>query len=59
MTFTLLTDHLKSSGETEFSGFQPGTKYTFHFVIDNYVHFEGLTVGEWETVEEPIHQTEI
>ena len=59
VTFTLLTDHLKSSGETEFSGFRAGTKYTFHFVIDNYVHFEGLPVGEWETVEEPIHQSEI
>lgn len=58
VTFTLLEDHLKHQGEDAFHGFQPGYKYTFHFGIDNYVHFEGVTIAEWETVEIPF-QTEI
>ena len=58
VTFTLLREHiLHADGVT--CGFQPGYRYTFKFEIDNYVHFEDMTVGEWETVEEPIHQTEI
>lgn len=57
VTFTLLREHIKHADDTY--GFQPGYRYTFKFEIDNYVHFEGVTVGEWETVEEPIFQTEI
>lgn len=58
VTFTLLREHIRHADGTTY-GFQPGYRYTFKFEIDNYVHFEGVTVGEWETVEEPIHQTEI
>ena len=58
VTFTLLREHIRHADGTTY-GFQPGYRYRFKFEIDNYVHFEGVTVGEWETVEEPIHQTEI
>lgn len=58
VTFTLLESHLKQAGEASFQGFQPGYKYTFHLKIDNYVHFEGLTISGWDSVEEPF-QTEI
>ena len=58
VTFTLMTQDLLSPGETEFGGFKPGYKYVFHFVIDNYVHFEGLTIGEWDVVDDP-YQYEI
>lgn len=57
-TFTLLREHIRHADGTTY-GFQPGYRYTFKFVIDNYVHFEGVTVGEWETVTEPLMQTEI
>lgn len=57
-TFTLLREHIRHADGTTY-GFQPGYRYTFHFVIDNYVHFEGVTIGEWETVTEPLLQTEI
>lgn len=56
ITFTLLKEHLKHSDNTY--GFKPGYRYVFHFVIDNYVHFEGLTIGEWEAVADP-YQYEI
>lgn len=58
VTFTLLREHLRH-GTSSTYGFQPGYKYTFKFEIDNYVHFEGVTVGEWETVTTPAMQTEI
>lgn len=57
-TFTLLREHIRHADGTTY-GFQPGYRYTFKFVIDNYVHFEDVTVGEWETVTEPLMQTEI
>lgn len=57
-TFTLLREHIRHADGTTY-GFQPGYRYTFRFVIDNYVHFEGVTIGEWETVTEPLYQTEI
>lgn len=53
--FFLKKDHIKHSDGTTY-GFQPGYKYTFNFVIDNYVHFDGLNVGEWEEVETPIQK---
>ena len=55
--FTLLRSHLMHSDGTT-CGFQPGYKYTFKFMIDNYIHFEGVTIGEWEAVTTPF-QTEI
>lgn len=55
--FTLLRSQLRHSDGSTY-GFQPGYKYTFKFVIDNYIHFEGVTIGEWDTVEGPF-QTEI
>ena len=58
VTFTLLREHLMHADGTT-CGFQPGYKYSFNFVIDNYVHFEGITIGEWETIEAPILQKEI
>ena len=57
VTFTLMRNHIKHSDDTY--GFQPGYKYTFNFEIDNYVHFEGVTIGEWEAVTTPAMQTEI
>ena len=57
-TFTLLREHIRHADGTTY-GFQPGYRYTFKFTIDNYIHFEGVTVGEWETVTEPLMQTEI
>ena len=33
------------------SGFQPGCKYTFHFTLDNYVCFDGITVSRDWTAE--------
>ena len=57
-TFTLLREQIRHADGTTY-GFQPGYRYTFKFVIDNYIHFEGVTVGEWETVTEPLMQTEI
>lgn len=58
VTFTLLREHLRH-GTSSTYGFLPGYKYTFSFLIDNYIHFEGVTVGEWETVTAPAMQTEI
>lgn len=58
VTFPLLREHIMHSDGTT-CGFKAGYKYTFNFLIDNYVHFEGVTVGEWETVEEPILQKDI
>lgn len=55
--FTLLKSHIRHTDGTTY-GFQPGYRYTFKFMIDNYVHFEGVTIGEWETVTTPF-QTEI
>lgn len=55
--FTLLKSHIRHADGTTY-GFQPGYRYTFKFMIDNYVHFEGVTIGEWETVTTPF-QTEI
>ena len=56
--FTLLREHIKHSDNVTY-GFQPGCKYTFHFIIDNYIHLEGVTIGEWETVDTPVQKTEI
>lgn len=57
MTFTLLKEHIRHADGTTY-GFQPGYRYTFKFMIDNYIHFEGVTIGEWDAVETPF-QTEI
>lgn len=61
VTFTLLKEHLREAGagEGEDVVFKPGYRYTFKFVIDNYIHFEGLTIDEWETVADPIDKIEI
>ena len=46
-------------GDSAEYGFKPGYKYTFNFVIDNYIHFTGVEFGEWTTVEKPIYEIEI
>lgn len=58
VTFPLLREHIRH-GTSDVYGFQPGYRYTFHFIIDNYVHFSGLTFGTWEDVETPLYEIEI
>lgn len=55
--FELQQSQIRHSDNT--FGFRPGYRYTFHLKIDNYVHFEGVTIDTWETVAEPLYQTEI
>lgn len=40
-------------------GFQPGYKYTFSFTLDNYLYFDGFSVGEWTTPVDPLGEQEI
>lgn len=56
--FELKKEHLRH-GDSDVYGFKPGYKYTFNFVIDNYIHFTGVEFGEWTTVQEPIYKIEI
>lgn len=58
VVFPLLREHLRH-GTSDVYGFQAGYRYTFRFVIDNYVHFSGLTIGTWEDVEVPLYEIEI
>lgn len=55
--FLLKREHLKHSDNTY--GLQPGYKYSFNFVLDNYLHFSGVQTGEWTTEDEPLINTEI
>ena len=38
------SDVLHSDDETK--GLQPGYKYTFNFLLDNYIHFAGVTIED-------------
>ena len=62
ITFTLLREHLlhhDAGTPPSTYGFLPGYKYTFHFTIDNYVHFDGVNISDWDSIAEPAFQTEI
>ncbi|MGN1210572.1 MAG: fimbrillin family protein, partial [Candidatus Cryptobacteroides sp.] len=56
--FLLKREHLKHSDGTTY-GLQAGYKYSFNFVLDNYLHFSGVQTGEWTTEDEPLINTEI
>ena len=56
--FHLKKEHLRHGDSAEY-GFKAGYKYTFNFVIDNYIHFTGVEFGKWTTVEKPIYEIEI
>lgn len=36
-----------------------GYKYTFNFTLDNYLYFDGFSVGEWTTPVDPLGEQEI
>ena len=44
LPFVLKKEHVKHSDDSY--GFQAGYTYTFHFTLDNYVYFNGLTIDE-------------
>ncbi|MGN0191337.1 MAG: fimbrillin family protein [Candidatus Cryptobacteroides sp.] len=56
--FLLKREHLEHSDGTTY-GLQAGYKYSFNFVLDNYLHFSGVQTGEWTTEDEPLINTEI
>lgn len=56
--YHLKKEHLKHGDSNEY-GFKAGYKYTFNFIIDNYIRFTGVEFGKWTTVEEPLYQIEI
>lgn len=56
--FHLKKEHLRHGDSAEY-GFKAGYKYTFNFVIDNYIHFTGVEFGKWTTVEKPVYEIEI
>lgn len=52
--------HYDAEGNpTEVFGFLPGYIYTFKFKYDNFVRLEGISIAEWEVVEEPLYEIEI
>lgn len=53
--YHLKKEHLKHGDSNEY-GFKAGYKYTFNFIIDNYIRFTGVEFGKWTTVEEPLYQ---
>lgn len=56
--FYLKKEHLKH-GSSDTYGFKPGFKYTFNFVIDNYIHLNSVEFGEWTTIDTPIYEIHI
>lgn len=55
--FLLKREQLKYGDGTY--GLTAGYKYSFNFVIDNYLHFSGVQTGEWSTESDPLINTEI
>ena len=49
--------HAKASpGDPDVSGFRAGYKYTFHFLLDNYVRLDGFDIQPWGDPEDlPYH----
>ena len=49
--------HAKAdSGDPDVYGFRAGYKYTFHFLLDNYVRLDGFDIQPWGDPEElPYH----
>ena len=49
--------HAKAApGDPDVRGFRAGYKYTFHFLLDNYVRFDGFDIQPWGDPEDlPFH----
>lgn len=58
LPFVLKKEHVKHSDHSY--GFQAGYTYTFHFTLDNYVYFNGLTIDEsWSPADTDLTPEEI
>lgn len=57
-SYSLLRSHLLHDDGVTY-GFKPGYRYKFNFIVDNYLHFDGVEIGEWTQVINPLIQSEI
>ena len=58
LPFVLKKEHVKHSDDSY--GFQAGYTYTFHFTLDNYVYFNGLTIDEtWSPADTDLSPEDI
>lgn len=56
--FVLKKEYLRHGTSDEY-GLKAGYKYTFNFIIDNYIHFKNIEVGQWTEQTKPLMGIEI